>query len=285
MHEIRVANGSDLDISRMTVSFAKMWMQFVRTRCEQGRGVRPRWAAHGFDFLIAACDPANTTHLSDKEFEELKHEMDACISHVVGSAERIRKSPRNRRNSPLPRPRTPSTPHITTKPYLSQISIRTDSSSGYTSSVPGSPDGTHPPTIKITRCNETTIRELKHVRIRDAVNKLDMSLDAKLKDKNLIGSVKELFSGDKYTIRARSVNFSWHRGMKIGQGRFGKVYTAVNNSTGELMAMKEIPIQPGETRAIRRVAEELKIFEGINHKHLVKYFGVEIHRVSFRINK
>lgn len=56
------------------------------------------------------------------------------------------------------------------------------------------------------------------------------------------------------------------------------MYTAVNNSTGELMAMKEIQIQPGENRAIQKVAEELKIFEGISHPNLVKYFGVEIHR-------
>lgn len=42
--------------------------------------------------------------------------------------------------------------------------------------------------------------------------------------------------------------------------------------------MKEIAIQPGETAAIRKVAEELKIFEGINHRHLVKYYGVEVHR-------
>lgn len=46
------------------------------------------------------------------------------------------------------------------------------------------------------------------------------------------------------------------------------------------MAMKEIVIQPGETKAIRNVAEELKIFEGISHNYLVKVYGVEIHRVS-----
>jgi mitogen-activated protein kinase kinase kinase 4 len=46
------------------------------------------------------------------------------------------------------------------------------------------------------------------------------------------------------------------------------------------MAMKEIPIQAGETGTIKRVAEELKIFEGISHRHLVKYYGVEIHRVN-----
>jgi serine/threonine protein kinase len=65
-----------------------------------------------------------------------------------------------------------------------------------------------------------------------------------------------------------------------GQGRFGKVYTAVNNQTGELMAMKEIQLQPNDHRTIRRVAEELRIFEGIQHSNLVHYYGVEIHRVS-----
>ncbi|XP_037079140.1 LOW QUALITY PROTEIN: mitogen-activated protein kinase kinase kinase 4-like [Pollicipes pollicipes] len=67
-------------------------------------------------------------------------------------------------------------------------------------------------------------------------------------------------------------------GFLIGQGRFGRVYTAVNNKTGDLMAMKEIHLQPNDHKTIRSVAEELKILEGINHKHLVKYYGVEIHR-------
>lgn len=68
--------------------------------------------------------------------------------------------------------------------------------------------------------------------------------------------------------------------LNIGQGRFGKVYTIVNNQTGELLAMKEVQLQPGDNRAIRRVAEELQIFEGIQQKHLVRYYGLEIHRVS-----
>ena len=63
-----------------------------------------------------------------------------------------------------------------------------------------------------------------------------------------------------------------------GQGSFGKVYVAVNNKTGELMAMKEIALQPNDHKAIRSVADELHIFEGIQHQHLVRYYGVEIHR-------
>lgn len=65
-----------------------------------------------------------------------------------------------------------------------------------------------------------------------------------------------------------------------GQGRFGKVYTAVNNQTGEMLAMKEISLLPNDHKMIKRVAEEIKTFEGLTHENLVKYYGVEIHRVS-----
>lgn len=72
-------------LARGLVSFALLWMEFVRTRCERGRGLRPRWANQGLEFLITVCEPYNTKHLTDQEFEELKTCMDHCISHVVGT--------------------------------------------------------------------------------------------------------------------------------------------------------------------------------------------------------
>lgn len=72
-------------LARGLVSFALLWMEFVRTRCERGRGLRPRWANQGLEFLITVCEPQNTKHLTDQEFEELKTCMDRCISHVVGT--------------------------------------------------------------------------------------------------------------------------------------------------------------------------------------------------------
>lgn len=42
--------------------------------------------------------------------------------------------------------------------------------------------------------------------------------------------------------------------------------------------MKEIALQPGDHRTVRNIADELRIFEGIHHPHLVHYYGVEIHR-------
>lgn len=117
-------------------------------------------------------------------------------------------------------------------------------------------------------------------RIRDSIESLEQKLDEDLREQELIGRVISKNPIGKMFLRRKHVTFTWQRGIKIGQGRFGKVYTAVNNDTGEMMAMKEIAIQPNDTHTISKIAEELKILEGIHHKHLVQYYGVEVHRVS-----
>lgn len=48
--------------------------------------------------------------------------------------------------------------------------------------------------------------------------------------------------------------------------------------------MKVLPLQPNDHRSIRRVADEFRIFEGINHPHLVKCYGVEIHNVRILLS-
>lgn len=86
-------------------------------------------------------------------------------------------------------------------------------------------------------------------------------------------------TSNKNTLYKRVVTFSWQRGIKIGQGRFGKVYTAVNINTGDMMAVKEIALHHNDTATVKRVADEMKILEGIVHDNLVRYYGVEIHKV------
>lgn len=122
-------------------------------------------------------------------------------------------------------------------------------------------------------------------RVREAVEQLDAQIDKHLMNQRLIGRVVNLSNDSvgRSHIRRKCVTFSWQRGIKIGQGRFGKVYTAVNNNTGEMMAVKEIAVQHNDLSTIKRVAEELKILEGITHRNLVKYYGIEIHRVRTQI--
>ena len=72
----------------------------------------------------------------------------------------------------------------------------------------------------------------------------------------------------------------WEQSNYAGEGRFGKVYTAININSGELMAMKEIQFQPNDHQTVKDIADEIKIFEGLSHPSLVKYYGVEVHRVE-----
>lgn len=229
----------EFNLSLGIINFAKMWMKFVTERCERGRGVRPRWASLGLEFLIAACDPSNTRHLSDDEFDDLKTKMDACISHVVGigteTADKGRKraSPRARKISPSTTNRAPSrrnlSPRITNehRQFLNSMSVREEVTSPI--SAPNTPELVRKQTScdqvdNVALASSTLLRvpkmnnfgpALRQVRVRDAVNHLDLELDRKMREKKLIGQVKTVHSSDKIQIKLRSVNFRWHRGIKV----------------------------------------------------------------------
>ncbi|KAI4498829.1 hypothetical protein M0802_006004 [Mischocyttarus mexicanus] len=264
-------------LTRGLVSFALLWMEFVKTRCERGRGLRPRWANQGFEFLILVCEPHYTKHLTNEEFEELKTSMDRCISHVIGTVSSVSPSdvdglkrlPRSRASSPAhSRSRTASISTQKSRDVLKSPELLLKKSIS-----PSPVEGNL--TVNLNMSRED--------RIVKAIKTVDDNIDERLKNQELIGQVTDKKAVDRVRIKARQVTFTWQRGIKIGQGRFGKVYTVVNNQTGELLAMKEVQLQPGDHRAIRRVAEELQIFEGIQDNHLVRYYGLEIHREEMLI--
>ncbi|XP_029140909.1 mitogen-activated protein kinase kinase kinase 4 [Protobothrops mucrosquamatus] len=65
------------------ITFARKWMNYVLTKCESGRGTRPRWATQGFDFL-QAIEPAFISALPEDDFLSLQSLMNECIGHVIG---------------------------------------------------------------------------------------------------------------------------------------------------------------------------------------------------------
>ncbi|XP_065446451.1 mitogen-activated protein kinase kinase kinase 4 isoform X12 [Chrysemys picta bellii] len=65
------------------INFARKWMNYVLTKCESGRGTRPRWATQGFDFL-QAIEPAFISALPEEDFLSLQALMNECIGHVIG---------------------------------------------------------------------------------------------------------------------------------------------------------------------------------------------------------
>ncbi|XP_014262278.1 mitogen-activated protein kinase kinase kinase 4 isoform X2 [Cimex lectularius] len=251
------------------ILFAQEWIKFIMQYYERGRGVRPRWANYGLEFLVCIADPKYTNYLSDKDFESFRKNIECCLSHIMGTANNC-VSP----TSYISRPTSPP-PSI----HCKQTHLNVGDS-------PVVPDGEVNRTHRASDSPPLFSRNLcKAERINAAIKKLDDKLDEKLRKAALIGNVivTAITIHDKYQIRPRVVNFPWQRGTKIGQGRFGKVYTAVNCDTGELMAMKEISLQPNDIRTIKKVALEFSIFEGINHEHLVRYYGAEVHREELLI--
>ncbi|CAH0724063.1 unnamed protein product, partial [Brenthis ino] len=248
-------------VARAVIEFAKCWMHFVVERCDRGRGLRPRWASQGLEFLMLACDPCNTKHLSDEEFEELKQLMDGCISHVIGS--------RGAPPAPAPPHRQRAKIH---SPLSSTSSV--NSRDGNPPTPPAEPAAPTAPTAPTAHKFEDTAR---NKRVLEAVRQLDEARDEKLQNSKMVGKVLESATRF-YEPKLRQVTFKWQRGLKIGAGTFGKVYTIVNTESGQLLAMKELGVGAGDRRALQRAANELRVLEGVLHPHLVRYYGCEMHR-------
>ncbi|XP_052739781.1 mitogen-activated protein kinase kinase kinase 4 isoform X2 [Bicyclus anynana] len=245
--------------ARAVVEFARCWMTFVVERCDRGRGLRPRWASQGLEFLMLACDPCNTKHLSDEEFEDLKQLMDGCISHVIGS------------RTPTPTTVTPTPPHR--RPRIHSPLSSTSSANSKESAYPPTPPSEHDGPLSLHKFEDT----LHSKRVIEAIHRLDEARDEKLQQSKSVGKVLES-TVKSYEPKLRQLTFKWQRGLKIGAGTFGKVYTVVNTESGQLLAMKELSIGAGDRRALQRAANELRVLEGILHPHLVRYYGCELHR-------
>ncbi|XP_026330433.1 mitogen-activated protein kinase kinase kinase 4 [Hyposmocoma kahamanoa] len=257
--------------ARAVVEFARCWMQFVVERCDKGRGLRPRWASQGLEFLMLACDPCNTKHLTDAEFEELKKEMDSCISHVIGSRPATARAADNAPNSPVPPLRARARP----KPLHAKGDARAPSPLRARSAVPSPPT---PPCEPDPLLSFEGLEPTGHnTRILEAIKSLDEQRDIKLRELKTVGRVLESVVAS-YEPKLRQLKFKWQRGLKIGAGTFGKVYTVVNTESGQLLAMKEISIAAGDRRALQKAANELRVLEGVIHPHLVRYYGCELHR-------
>uniref|UniRef100_A0A452QNS2 Mitogen-activated protein kinase kinase kinase 4 n=1 Tax=Ursus americanus TaxID=9643 RepID=A0A452QNS2_URSAM len=344
------------------ISFARKWMNYVLTKCESGRGTRPRWATQGFDFL-QAIEPAFISALPEDDFLSLQALMNECIGHVIGKPH----SPVTglylaiHRNSPRPVkvPRChsdPPNPHliIPTPEGFSTRSVPSDARSHGSPTAasvtaataagrpgPSGSDSAPPKPISsahdtrgssvpendrlasiaaelqfrslsrhsspteerdepaypkgdssgsarrswelrtlISQTKDSASKQGPIEAIQKSVRLFEEKRYREMRRKNIIGQVCDTPKSydNVMHVGLRKVTFKWQRGNKIGEGQYGKVYTCISVDTGELMAMKEIRFQPNDHKTIKETADELKIFEGIKHPNLVRYFGVELHR-------
>ncbi|RWS06909.1 mitogen-activated protein kinase kinase kinase 4-like protein [Dinothrombium tinctorium] len=315
-----ITGDSRSQLSRQIISFAFQWLKFVVNRCEKGRGLRTRWASPGLQFLMVALEPQHLQVLNNEEFKSLKEDIDKFLTHVIGSSERSPKVLLPSTPSPsinIQGPYSVLSAAPINKPLASSLNFQRSQSVVNVKGMFGDQSlpalerseqnskGTRleawaqKKNVSLTSPNRLIIKQrIKTVvndnssineqtpmeRVKKAIEKFDEKVDQRLRDIGIIGNVSDLIiQRTPLQFVARKVSFPWQRGFKIGEGRFGKVYTAVNNATGELIAMKEIHLQPNDHRSIKEAIDEIKIFEGIKHPNLVRYYGVEIHREELYI--
>ncbi|KAE8602184.1 hypothetical protein XENTR_v10013902 [Xenopus tropicalis] len=301
------------------INFARKWMNFVLTKCESGRGTRPRWATQGFDYL-QAIEPVFISALPEDDFLSLQALMNECIGHVIGkphspvtglyiathrNSPRPVKVPRCHSDPPNPNLITP-TPEgfrgssVPENDRLASVaselqfrSLSRHSSPTEDREEPSYPKGELWGSTRrswelqtfISQTRDIAARHRPMNAIQESVKQFEDERYRQMRNKNIVGQVCDTPKSydNVMHVGLRKVTFKWQRGNKIGEGQYGKVYTCISIDTGELMAMKEIRFQPNDHKTIKETADELKIFEGIKHPNLVRYFGVELHREEMYI--
>lgn len=74
----------------------------------------------------------------------------------------------------------------------------------------------------------------------------------------------------------RGGEFSWVRGELVGRGSLGSVWKALDRSTGQLMAVKEVIIDTrdqADDRFRNALQNEIDLYKDLEHPHIVRYLG------------
>lgn len=75
---------------------------------------------------------------------------------------------------------------------------------------------------------------------------------------------------------SQSVMGKYRRGPCIGQGSFGTVYMALDDSTGRFMALKEVEVGPRDATEVKKLVEEISLLRALDHPNIVRYLGSRI---------
>lgn len=89
----------------------------------------------------------------------------------------------------------------------------------------------------------------------------------------------------------RQPTFKWMRGQLIGKGTFGRVYLGMNTTTGELLAVKQVEVNPklpntdpGKIREMVKALDlEIDTMQHLDHVNIVQYLGCERKEYSISI--
>ena len=68
----------------------------------------------------------------------------------------------------------------------------------------------------------------------------------------------------------------WKKGELIGTGAYGRVYIGLNETTGGLMAVKEVRFSPEDQAEVESLRNEIDLMRSLAHQNIVRYLGTQL---------
>ncbi|KAL0239260.1 hypothetical protein PCE1_004948 [Barthelona sp. PCE] len=87
---------------------------------------------------------------------------------------------------------------------------------------------------------------------------------------------EQIFEMYKTTSVVPTKPINWVKGKQLGAGSFGQVFLGLNVETGELLAVKQCPLEEEISVEIRALEKELSLLRFVDHRNIVRYLGTEI---------
>lgn len=85
--------------------------------------------------------------------------------------------------------------------------------------------------------------------------------------------VNGMIGNETAAATATSSPLKWIKGDMIGEGTFGKVYKGLNQSTGELLAIKQFYLADGSEEEVDELQREIAVMWELDHENIVRYLG------------
>uniref|UniRef100_A0A1I8AFZ6 Protein kinase domain-containing protein n=1 Tax=Steinernema glaseri TaxID=37863 RepID=A0A1I8AFZ6_9BILA len=108
-------------------------------------------------------------------------------------------------------------------------------------------------------------------------SRLDAARDSRLFNESKIGNMTQYQrEPSKYFKTERKAPFRWQCFEKcLGRGQQGSVHVVFDQDNERLLAMKRVLIEYNDEEQLQRLVLEVENLRNLDHRNLVKYYGVE----------
>ncbi|KAI8377509.1 uncharacterized protein BYT42DRAFT_496875 [Radiomyces spectabilis] len=267
--ELAVRLQMDLKLVRLAID----WICFITDDCNPSDRKTFRWAVAALEFGHMMTRGVNILALNEGEFATLQTKVARCIALLISHFDvlgtrwtyELQKEEQQRRRG------------VTSKrnSYMSRYAddkdnITTSSTFGAANDTASASGG------GITYIRDEWMRK---------ITELEEQRNAQEQERKIVGKILDDQKPEDQSLvflapSSSNISFRWQQGRFIGAGTFGSVYLAINLDTSSVMAVKEIrfPDSSALSTLHKAIKEEMKVMEMLNHRNIVQYFGMEVHR-------